>query len=99
MRLRSTLSPVSTSSPTTLSKRLDHSFDPGYIKRLRDKVIRQNPIEMDRTKIEERLASTRENYRVVREELMKIMYWTPDNAVPGMPMPLAKDRVDAANSL
>jgi hypothetical protein len=57
----------------TLSKRLDHSIDPRYIKRLRDKVMRQNLIELDRTKIEDRLASTRENYRIVREGLIKVM--------------------------
>jgi hypothetical protein len=61
----------------TLSKRLDHSFDARYIKRLRDKVIRQNLIELDRAQIEGRIAITRENYRIVRGELMKIMLWTP----------------------
>jgi hypothetical protein len=30
---------------------------------------------------------------------MKIMYWAPNNAVPGMPKPLAKDRVEAAKSI
>jgi hypothetical protein len=49
----------------TLSKRLDHSFDPRYIKRLRDKVIRQNLVELDRAQIEDRIAGTRENYRLV----------------------------------
>jgi hypothetical protein len=29
----------------------------------------------DRTQIEERLAFTRENYRIVRERLMKIVTW------------------------
>jgi hypothetical protein len=83
----------------TLSKRLDHSFDARYIKRLRDKVIRQNLIELDRAQIEGRIAITRENYRIVRGELMKIMLWTPDTAVPGVPKPLAKDRVEAAKSI
>jgi hypothetical protein len=78
---------------------LDHSFDPRYVKRLRDKVIRQNLVELDRAQIESRIAGTRENYRIVREELMKIMLWTPDNAVPGVPKPLAKDRVEAAKSI
>ena len=31
----------------TLSKRLDHSFDLRYIKKLRDKVMRQNLVELD----------------------------------------------------
>jgi len=83
----------------TLSKRLDNSFDPRYIKKLRDKIMRQNLIEVDRAKIDERLAATRENYRIAREELVKIMCWTPENAVPGMPKPLARDRVEAAKSI
>lgn len=83
----------------TLSKRLDHSFDPRYIKKLRDKVVRQNLVELDRAKIEERLASTRENYRVIREELFRIIYWTPENGKSGVPKPLAKDRVEAAKSI
>jgi hypothetical protein len=45
----------------TLPKRLDHSFDPCYTKRQRDKVIRQNLVELDRAKIEERIATTRES--------------------------------------
>ena len=53
-------------------------------------------IEVDRTKIEERMAFTRENYRMVREELLKILYWTPENAKPGVPKPLARDRIEAA---
>jgi hypothetical protein len=39
----------------TLSKRLNHSFDPRYIKRLRDKVTRQLVIESDRLRIEDRM--------------------------------------------
>jgi hypothetical protein len=80
----------------TLSKRLDHSFDPRYIKRLRDKVVRHNLIELDRTKLEDRMAFARENYRVIREQLFKIVYWTPENSTPGVPKPLARDRVEAA---
>jgi hypothetical protein len=83
----------------TLSKRLNHSFDPRYIKRLRDKVVRQNLVELDRAQIEQRLAVTRENYRVVRDELFKTLYWTPDNAVPGMPKPQARDRIEAGKTI
>jgi len=31
------------------------------------------------------MALTRENYRMMREELLKVVYWTPDNHLPGMP--------------
>ena len=39
------------------------------------------------------------NYRMMREELLKIVYWTPENAVPGVPEPLAKDRIKAAKNV
>ena len=66
-----------------VSKRFNREFDQRYIKRLTDKIERQMLIEVDRTKIEERLAFTRENYRMIREELLKIVYWNPDTAKPG----------------
>ena len=56
-------------------------------------------IEVDRTKIEERMAFTRENYRMVREELLKILYWMLENAAPSVPKPLARDRIEAAKNV
>ena len=56
-------------------------------------------IEVDRTKIEERMAFTRVNCRMVRGELLKILYWTPENATPGVPKPLARDRTGAAKGV
>jgi hypothetical protein len=82
-----------------VSKRFNREFDQRYIKKLTDKIERQMLIEVDRTKIEERMAFTRENYRMVREELLKILYWTPDNATPGVPKPLARDRIEAAKNV
>jgi hypothetical protein len=35
----------------------------------------------------------------MREELLKIAYWTPDNAILGVPKPLARDRIDAARNV
>jgi hypothetical protein len=58
----------------TVSKRFNREFDQRYI---------------DRTTIEERMAFTRENYRRVREELLKILYRTPENDTSGVPKPLA----------
>ena len=34
------------------------------------------------------MAFTRENYRMMREELLKVVYSAPDNHLPGMPKPL-----------
>jgi hypothetical protein len=36
---------------------------------------------MDRTRIEERMNFTRENYRMMRERLLKIIYWQPPEVI------------------
>ena len=79
-----------------MSKRFNREFDQRYNKKLTDKIERQMLIEVDRAKIEERMAFTRENYRMVREELRKIVYWNPETAKPSMPKALARDRIEAA---
>ena len=70
-----------------VSKRFNREFDQRCIKKLTDKFERQMLIEVDRAKIEERMAFIRENYRIVREELLKIVYWNPETAKPRMPKP------------
>jgi hypothetical protein len=82
-----------------LSKRLNHTFDPRYIKKLRDKIVRQSLIDLDRTKVEQRMAFTRENYRMMREELLKIVYWSPETAPEGERKPAARDRIEAAKNV
>jgi hypothetical protein len=66
-------------SVSALEQRLEKKFNRGfsyrYIAKLADKIARQALIEADRTQVEERLAFTRENYRIVRERLMKIITW------------------------
>jgi hypothetical protein len=52
-------------------------FDYTYIRKLTGKVRNEIAYEIDSAKIEPRLAFTRENYRVMREELLKIVYWKP----------------------
>jgi hypothetical protein len=61
-----------------LSKRFNRSFDHRYVKKLSEKVARQALVDADRTQIEQRLNFTRENYRMMREELLKIVYWRDD---------------------
>jgi hypothetical protein len=39
------------------------------------------------------------NYRMMREELLKIVYWNPDTATIGVPKPLARDRIEAAKNV
>jgi hypothetical protein len=64
---------------TALKERVEdvfgRGFDYEYIRKLVDKVRNEIVVEIDRAQIEQRMAFTRENYRVMREELLKIVYW------------------------
>jgi hypothetical protein len=82
-----------------LEKRFDRGFSRRYVAKLAEKVARQSLIEIDRMKIEERLDFTRHNYRMMREELLKIVYWNPETAPVGVPKPLARDRIEAAKNV
>jgi hypothetical protein len=82
-----------------LKDRFNRDFHRDYLGRLTHKVARQTLVEVDRAKIEERISFTRENYRMMREELMKIVYWKPEDNEVGLPKPLARDRVEAAKAV
>jgi hypothetical protein len=61
-------------------------------------IARQTLIEIDRTQIEDRMNFTRENYRMIRERLLKIVYWNPlDNS--GDERPWASEVIDAAKTI
>lgn len=85
------IDPIATIPEITerLNKRLNHSFDPRYIKKLRDKVSRQIIVESDRMQIEDRMNITRANHRISRSALLEII----NSGVP------ARDRVEAAKAL
>jgi hypothetical protein len=70
------IDPIATIPELTerLNKRLNHSFDPRHIKRLRDKVSHQLIIESDRMQIENRMRITHETYRISRDALLEIIY-------------------------
>src|SRR5712691_4223901 len=82
-----------------LEKEYGRDFHHSYIRKLVGKVRNQLMVEVDRAQIEPRLAELRENYRVMREQLLKIVYWKPEDHEYGMPRPLARDRVEAAKSV
>jgi hypothetical protein len=82
-----------------LEKKLGRSFSRKYIAKLSDKVARQSLVEADRTKIEQRLDFTRENYRIVRERLMRIVCWTPDPDNPTARPPANKDIIEAGKNI
>jgi hypothetical protein len=82
-----------------LEKHFPRGFSHQYVSKIADKVSREGLIEIDRTRIEERMNFTRENYRMTREEFLKIVYWNPKTAPQGVSKPLARDRVEAAKSI
>ncbi len=59
-------------------------------------MARESRVELDRTQIEERMSFTGENYRMMREELLKIVYWKEDS---DFPRPRAQDRIEAAKNV
>jgi hypothetical protein len=82
-----------------LEREYGRDFHFSYLRKLVGKVRNEIVHDVDRATIEPRLAELRENYRLMREELLKIVYWTPQSATDGVPKPLARDRVEAAKSV
>lgn len=64
-----------------LEKTFGRGFSRKYVAKLSDKVARQALMEADRTKLEERMNGIRENFRMMRERLLEIVYWTPPEPV------------------
>ena len=81
-----------------LEKKFNRTFSRAYIAKLATKVEGQALAEADRTKIENRIAFTRENYRMMRERLLQIVYWNPDEH-PGQRPPLNKDINEACKNV
>jgi len=102
-QIRDEIAKTPTLSVSGIKERLEKTFGKGfdytYIRKLTGKVRNEISHEIDSAKIEPRLAELRENYRLMREQLLKIVYWTPADHQDGMPKPLARDRVEAAKSI
>lgn len=91
-----------------LNTKFDHSFSHKYISRLSKKVMGQARREFETIKIGPRLASMRENHRIAREALLRILLWNPLDVVEGvvqgtdaygMRKPAARDIAEAAKNL
>jgi hypothetical protein len=67
-----------------LSKKFDRPFAYDYIMRMVHKVGKEAMIEASRTKLEARLNQTREQFRIMRDRLMQIIYWEPDQKLADM---------------
>ncbi len=71
-------------------------FSHQYVSKIADKVAREGLIEADRTQIEDRMNFTRENCRMMRDRMLKTIYWQPgDSAKP----PANKDVIEAAKNV
>jgi hypothetical protein len=82
-----------------LEDHFKRGFSYNYVSKIADKIAREGLVEIDRAKIEERMAFSRENYRMMREELLKVVYWSPDAAPEGHRQPRAQDRIEAAKTV
>lgn len=82
-----------------LEEKYQRGFSYQYVARLVERVGREALIEVDRTRIEQRMAFTRENYRIARERLLKIVCWTPDPNKPGEKEPGHFTAIEAAKNL
>src|SRR5271155_3887678 len=97
--IRDELAKKPTITMTALEEEYGRDFHFSYLRKLVGKVRNEIVHDVDRATIAPRLAELRENYRLMREELLKIVYWNPETATQGVPKPLARDRVEAAKSV
>jgi hypothetical protein len=71
-----------------------------YTAKLMKKLRRRAIIESDRKQVNERLSEVRERFRVLTDDLMRIIYWTPEIAkIYGQPCPSFKERIAAMKLL
>jgi hypothetical protein len=82
-----------------LDRKFQRMFAPAYVRKMSQKVLEGARWEADRLSVEKRFVFSRENYRIARERLMRVMYWTPENPLPGMKAPLPMDIIEAAKAV
>jgi hypothetical protein len=82
-----------------MDKEYGRSFHFTYLRKLVGKVRGEITHEIDTAAIEPRLAAARENYRLIRDRLCKVVYWQPDPDNPGERRPSNKDVIEAAKNI
>ena len=86
-----------------LEERFGRTFERRYIAKMSGKVAKEVMVDIDRTKIEGRLAQTREQFRIMRHRLMEIIYWEPDQKLADMGIrqkpPYDKDVIAAVKTV
>ena len=76
-----------------LEKHFRRGFSHQYVSKIADKVAREALIVADRRQIEERMDFTRENYRMMREELLKVVYWRDGVILHSYQLPCSSARL------
>lgn len=82
-----------------LEKKFHRTFRHEYVSKLAQKVARAGLVDASRTQIEQRLAFSRDSYRLIRERLLKIVYWTPETGQRGVKPPFHAEIIDAAKTI
>lgn len=73
-----------------------------YVAKLVRKTTQEQNVNVDRQKVQERLADIKEQYRLLIEEAMRIAFYRPaqpGQTDPGIPMPTNKERLQAINTI
>jgi hypothetical protein len=85
-----------------LEDHFQRGFSHQYVSKIADKVARESIVQADREQIEQRMNFTRENYRMMRERMLKIIYWKPPENIEDLrnfKPPLNKDVIEAAKNV
>jgi hypothetical protein len=78
---------------------LGNPLDWFYVAKLVRKLNRESALAADTQKIGQRLAITKERYRVIIEKLWKIIDWKEDYIKEGIFLPNSNDIIKAANTI
>jgi hypothetical protein len=70
-----------------------------YVAKLVRKLNREKALAVDMQKVQDRLAITKEQYRVLKERLWKIIDWKLEYIEEGIGMPQTQDVIRAANTI
>jgi hypothetical protein len=76
-----------------------NTLDWYYVAKVVRKLNREKALAVDAQKIGERLAITKERYRVIIEKLWKIIDWKPEYAADGILLPETGEIIRAADTI
>lgn len=82
-----------------LEKKFNRSFDHRYVTKLLHKVGGEIRTAQERLKIEQRISGIKETNRLMRERLLKIVYWKPSDSADGIKPPFQVDIIMAAEKI